>query len=136
MRKITIINKHEYSRLLEIAVKFMGVTQPKFRRILLSSFSRSNSQKNNYTERKIQGTLRKCGRWSGQEDCVRLRFMDCFTLKMEANRFFETSRNITPVHPQKTLIFSSTAVITSNLARLNHKPCEILFVIRKLKTGC
>jgi hypothetical protein len=51
--------------------------------------------------RKIQGILRKSGRWSVQEDCGRLYFMDCFTLKMEANRFFETSRNINPMHPRR-----------------------------------
>ena len=112
MRKeITIINKHEYSSLLECA-KPLGVTYPKFRRILLSSFSRSNSQRLIIAERKIQGILRKCGRWSMQEDCGRLYFMDCFILKMEANRFFETSRNKNQVHPQKTLIFSNTAVRT------------------------
>ena len=135
MQKIAIINKHEYSSLLESAAKSLGVTWPTFRTILLSSFSRSCNQRIIMAETKILDILRKCGRWGGQEDCVRLCFIECFTLKMEANRFFETSGNILLVHPQKTLNFSSTAVTTSNLAWLNQKPCEVLFVIRQLKTG-
>jgi len=103
MRKqITIINKHGYSNLLECATKSLGVNYPKLRRILLSSFSRSSSKRIIIVVRKIQGILRKCGCWNGQEDSGRLYFVDCFTLMIEAIRFFGTSRNITPMHPRRS----------------------------------